>query len=68
MRIILKNATTISVNPVSESDHIKVDIKGVSVEELLTNIDIDNIIQYYGVTELLDSIGIDQIKVYLENL
>lgn len=68
MRIILKNTTTISVNPTSESKYINVDIKGVSVEELLTNIDIDNIIQYYGVAELLDSIGIDQIKVYLENL
>lgn len=66
MRITIKNVKAVSVNASTKSENVNVDMDGVALEEILSNIDILAVIQYYGVAELLDSMGGDQLKAYLE--
>jgi len=56
MRLIIKNATVVHVTPSSEAYHLDLDIEGVETNDLLTRIDIVTAIEYYGMTELLDTI------------
>lgn len=44
------------------------DVDGVKVEDVLIRIDIVTAIEYYGITELLDTIGEEHLKSYLECL
>lgn len=66
MHITIKNVKAVSVNASTKSENVNVDMDGVALEEILSNIDILAVIQYYGVAELLDSMGGDQLKAYLE--
>ncbi|QIL37895.1 hypothetical protein G7074_00500 [Pedobacter sp. HDW13] len=56
MRLIIKNAKIVNITPASQANHLDVDIEGVETEDLLTRIDIITAIEYYGMTELLDTI------------
>ncbi len=56
MRFIIKNAKIVHVTPASEAQLLDVDIEGVETDNLLTSIDILTAIEYYGMTELLDTI------------
>jgi len=56
MRLIIKNAKIVHVTPSSEAYHLDLDIEGVETNDLLTRIDIVSAIEYYGMTELLDTI------------
>ena len=68
MRLIIKNAKTVYVTRASESHHLDIDIEEVKTDELLGHIDIVTAIEYYGMTELLDTIGEVQLKSHLEGL
>ncbi|MFA4870812.1 MAG: hypothetical protein WC623_21625 [Pedobacter sp.] len=68
MRLIIKNAKTVYVTPASESHHLDIDIEEIETDELLSHIDIVTAIEYYGMTELLDTIGEAHLKSHLEGL
>lgn len=58
----------VHVTPASEVGHLNVDIDGIEVEDILINIDIVTAIKYYGITELLDTIGEAHLRSHLECL
>lgn len=64
MHLIIKNVKTAHVTPASEAHHLDVDIEGVETDNLLSNIDIITAIKYYGMTELLDTIGEVPLEVF----
>lgn len=68
MHITIKNVKAVSVVATSQPEHVDVDMNGVALEEILKNVDILAAIQYYGMAELLDSIGEEQLKSYLDCL
>lgn len=65
MRLTLKNAEIVSVKPALVPHRLDVDIDGIEVEALLIEVDILTAIRYYGITELLDIIGEENLKSYL---
>ncbi|MOA41004.1 hypothetical protein D3C78_1629280 [compost metagenome] len=68
MRLTIKNVETAHIDWASKPHRLDVDIVGVDVEDLLIHIDIITAIKYYGMTELLDTIGEEQLKSHLESL
>jgi len=68
MHFSIKNAKGVSIDPASGFQGLEVKIDGVKAEDLLAHIDIVTAIHYYGITELLDTIGEEQLKSYLECL
>ena len=58
----------IHVVPASNGRFLDVDMDEVKVEDILNHIDIAVAIKYYGMTELLDAIGEEQLKSHLECL
>lgn len=66
MRLTIKNAKIAYVDLASKTPHL--DIDGVEVDDLLIHIDIVTAIKYYGMTELLDTIGEENLKSHLECL
>lgn len=66
MHLTIKNAEVVHVAPASEGHFLDVDIDGVKVEDILIHIDIVTAIKYYGMTELLDTIGEAHLKSHLE--
>ncbi|MBB6237315.1 hypothetical protein HDC90_001935 [Pedobacter sp. AK013] len=68
MYLTIKNAQMIHVVPASNGRFLDVDIDEVKVEDILSHIDIVVAIKYYGITELLDTIGEEQLKSHLECL
>lgn len=65
MRLIIKNAETAYVTPASQPNRLNIDIAGIEPEDILLQIDIDQVISYYGITELLDIIGDQEIRAHL---
>lgn len=68
MRLTIKNVETAYINSASQPDRLNVDIEGIEPEEILFQINITQAIQYYGITELLDTIGDQEIRSYLLDL
>lgn len=68
MYLTIKNAEMIHVVPASNGRFLDVDMDEVKVEDILNHIDIAVAIKYYGMTELLDAIGEEQLKSHLECL
>ncbi len=68
VHLIIKNAEIVHVTPVSATHHLEVGIDGIEVEDILINIDIVTAIKYYGMTELLDTIGEEHLRSHLECL
>lgn len=68
MHLTIKNATIVNVTSASKRNFLDVDIDGVKVEDILIHIDIVTAIKYYGMTELLDTIGEEHLKSHLECL
>lgn len=65
MRLKIKSAKSVQIVPATKSYCLAVVINGVEVSELLKPIDIMVAIDYFGITELLDAIGEQQLKLYL---
>lgn len=68
MRLTIKNAEAAYVDLASKPHRLDVDIDGVEPDDLLIHIDIITAINYYGITELLDTIGEEYLKSHLECL
>ncbi|KQB99838.1 hypothetical protein [Pedobacter sp. Hv1] len=68
MRLKIKNAKSVHIDPATKAYCLGIVVNGVEVQELLENVDIIDAIDYYGVTELLDIIGKRQLKLHLECL
>lgn len=64
----MENAEIVNFTPALETHHLDVDIDGTEVDDILINIDILTAIRYYGVTELLDTIGEERLRSHLECL
>jgi hypothetical protein len=67
MRLTIKNIETVNVSPASIPHHFDVDINWVEIEEILVHIDIVAAIKYYGMMELLDTIGKEHLISHLES-
>ncbi|MEC5146146.1 Fn3-like domain-containing protein [Chitinophaga sp. 180180018-2] len=67
MRLIIKNAKTACINPAAQPSRLNVDIAGIEIEDILFQVNIDQAINYFGITELLDTIGDQEIKSHLLN-
>lgn len=67
MNLKINKAEALGIFP-SSGQHFEVNVQGIEVEELLNQIDIIVAIDYYGITELLDTIGIQHLKLHLESL
>ncbi|SKA44519.1 hypothetical protein SAMN04488128_106423 [Chitinophaga eiseniae] len=65
MRLVIKNAETVCITPASQPSRLNIDIAGIEPEDFLLQINIDQVISYYGITELLDTIGEQEIRVHL---
>ena len=68
MNLTLKNEEIAHVASASNEHLLDVYIDGVKVEDVLIHIDIVTAIKYYGITELLDTIGEEHLKSHLECL
>jgi hypothetical protein len=67
MRLIIKNAGAAYINPASQPARLNVEIAGIEVEDILFQVSISQVISYYGITELLDTIGDVEIRSHLLN-
>lgn len=67
MRLIIKNAETACIIPASHPSRLNVDIAGIEPGDILFQVNIDQAISYYGITELLDTIGDQEIRSHLLN-
>ncbi|WP_113661129.1 hypothetical protein [Pedobacter nanyangensis] len=65
MRIIIKNVEDAFIGPAVQQGLLNVHISGIEPDDLLFQIDIVQVINYYGITELLDTIGEEQIRLHL---
>jgi hypothetical protein len=65
MQPTIKNAEPVYINLGSGPHHLDVNI---GVDDLLVHIDIITAINYYGITELLDTIGEEHLRSHLESL
>lgn len=63
MRVTLKNAEAVYINLASKPHRLEID--GADPDDLLCHIDIITAINYYGITELLDTIGDEELKLHL---
>ncbi|RQO69718.1 hypothetical protein DBR43_16780 [Pedobacter sp. KBW06] len=68
MRLTIKNIEAIDVTPASKPHRFDINVNGVEVDGVLTQIDIITAIKYYGMTELLDTIGEEYLRSHLECL
>ena len=64
MRLSLKNTKQVHINPSTQAPGLDLSIEGVDAEAILAHIDIVTAIEYYGITELLDTIGEEHLKSY----
>lgn len=67
MRLVIKNVETACITPASHQGRLNVDIAGIEPGDILHQVNIDQVISYYGITELLDAIGDREIKAHLLN-
>jgi len=67
MRLVIKNIETACITPASHQSRLNVDIAGIEPGDILHQVNIDQVISYYGITELLDAIGDQEIKAHLLN-
>lgn len=67
MRLIIKNAKEAHIGPAVQTNRLEVYVSGVEPDDILSQIDIDHIISYYGITELLDTIGEEEVRSHLSN-
>lgn len=67
MRLTIKNAEAVYVSSALQPGRLNVDITGVQLEDILFQVNIDEAISYYGITELLDTIGEQKIRFYLSD-
>jgi len=65
MRLIIKNVEDAYIGPSVEPNRLNVHLSGIEPDDILFQIGIDHIINYYGITELLDFIGNHEIKSHL---
>lgn len=68
MRLIIKNAETACITPASHPSGLNVDIAGIEPGDILLQINIGQAISYFGVTELLDTIGDQEIRAHLNSV
>jgi len=66
MRLKFKNVKAAHVQPTSLPNKFDVEIEGLGMADILAQINISEVIKYYGVTELFDVIGEEEVKLYLE--
>ena len=67
MFLNIKNVKNSNITQTSQQS-LEVYIEGVEVDDILVHIDIAAAIEYYGITELLDTIGEENLKSHLESL
>lgn len=65
MRLTIKNAEEAHIAPSVQTNRLEVYVSGVEPDDILSQIDIDQIIGYFGITELLDIIGEEEIRSHL---
>ena len=68
MPTIIKDAKKVNLGWASISRCLDVPTKEVKDDDVLIDIDIVTAINYYGITELLDTIGERQLKSHLKDL
>ncbi|MBB6237937.1 hypothetical protein HDC90_002563 [Pedobacter sp. AK013] len=68
MRLIIKNADNAQIGPAVQPNRLNVEISGIEPSDILIHVNIDQIINYYGITELLDTIGDQEIRTHLSEL
>jgi len=68
MNLTLENEEIAHVASASNGHFSDVYTDGLKVEDILFHIDIVTAIKYYGITELLDTIGEEHLKSHLECL
>jgi hypothetical protein len=62
MQVLSKKTETANFNPGSNPQKLAVCTNQIKSEDLLKLVDITLAIDYYGVTELLDAIGEDELR------
>lgn len=67
MRLTIKTDDTIYIETILEFNRVCVNIDGIRPECILKQVDIDVALNYYGITELLDSIGENEIRLHLNS-
>ncbi len=67
MRLIIKNVEDVYIGPAAEPSRVNVHVSGIEPDDVLSQIDISHIINYYGITELLDFIGDQEVRYHLTN-
>ncbi len=65
MRLIIKNVEDACISPAVQPNRFNVLVSGIEPDDVLFQIDIDHVINYFGITELLDTIGDDEIRSHL---
>lgn len=68
MHITIKDAAGATIRPASKPNLVNIEIEGIDPEELLLHVDIMSAIQYFGASELLDTIGEETLRSYLKTL
>ncbi|WEK18277.1 MAG: hypothetical protein P0Y49_15910 [Candidatus Pedobacter colombiensis] len=68
MRLTIKNAEAVYINPALRPSRLNVDITEIELHDVLFQVDINQAISYYGITELLDAIGDQEIRSHLLDL
>lgn len=68
MQLILKKVDRVCVDPSAEPNRVDITVEGIEEEELLLQINILTAIKYFGITELLDTIGEERIKSHLQEI
>jgi hypothetical protein len=66
MRLKFKNVKAAHVQPASLPNKFDVEIEGIEMADILAQVNISEVIKYYGVTELFDVIGEEEVRSYLE--
>lgn len=66
MLLRIKNASAVHIEPTTEEGCLDVHIDGIKSDDLLIHVDILAVIKYYGITEILDTIGEEQLRAYME--
>ncbi|SFH43120.1 hypothetical protein [Pedobacter insulae] len=67
MNVKISNVLGSCIEAADKPNRINININGVKPENLLSHIDILTAIEYYGITEFLDTIGEDKIRAYLDS-
>lgn len=59
------NASKVEIEPIGYK-LIEVSLEGVDTDEILKQIDIEFVISYFDITNILNEIGVDEVKKHFD--